>query len=74
MAAVGNNVLTLADWAKRVDASGKTPDIVNLLSQTNEALVDSLWKPSNMPAAERIIQRTGLPSRPAAPLAAVPKA
>ena len=62
MAAVGNNVLTLADWAKRVDASGKTPDIVNLLSQTNEALVDSLWKPSNMPAAERIIQRTGLPT------------
>jgi len=62
MAAVGNTVLTLADWAKRVDASGNTPDIVDMLSQSNEFILDALWKESNQPASERIIQRTGLPS------------
>jgi len=62
MAAVGNTVLTLADWAKRLDPSGNTINIVEMLSQTNEMLNDALWKESNQPASERIIQRTGLPS------------
>lgn len=62
MAAVGNAVLTLADWAKRVDQDGNTPAIVEMLSQTNEMVGDALWKESNQPGSERIIQRTGLPS------------
>lgn len=62
MAAVGNTVLTLADWAKRLDPKGNTIDIVEMLSQTNEMVVDALWKASNQPGSERIVQRTGLPS------------
>lgn len=62
MAAVGNTVLTLADWAKRLDPKGNTIDIVEMLAQTNEAITDALWKPSNQPGSERIVQRTGLPS------------
>jgi len=62
MAAVGSTVLTLADWAKRLDPAGRTIDIVEMLSQTNEMLVDALWKESNQPGSERVIQRTGLPA------------
>lgn len=62
MATLGSGVLTLADWAKRVDPDGKVPAIVELLSQTNELLVDMLWKEGNLPTGERTTVRTGLPS------------
>lgn len=62
MATLGANVLTLADWAKRLDPDGKTPQIVELLSQTNEILNDMLWKEGNLPTGERTIIRTGLPT------------
>lgn len=62
MATVGTNVLTLLDWAKRVDPSGKTAMIVELLSQTNEMLSDMLWREGNLPTGHRITQRTGLPT------------
>jgi len=61
MAVLGGNVLTLADWAKRLDPDGKTPAIVELLSQTNEVLVDMLFKEGNLPTGERTTIRTGLP-------------
>ena len=32
MAELGANVLTLKDWAKRLDPDGKVPSIVELLS------------------------------------------
>lgn len=59
---IGNTILTLSDWAKRLDPEGNTINIVEMLSQTNEMLVDALWKESNGPNYERIVQRTGLPS------------
>lgn len=62
MAAVGDTLLTLADWAKRQDPDGKTASIVELLSQSNEILTDAVFKEGNLPTGERITQRTGLPS------------
>ncbi len=62
MATIGNLVLTLADWAKRLDPSGKTSAIVELLSQTNEILTDMLVKEGNLPTGERTTVRTGLPT------------
>jgi len=56
------NVLTLADWAKRLDPDGKVPSIVELLSQTNEILVDKLWMEGNLPTGHRTTVRTGLPT------------
>ena len=62
MAALGQYVLTLADWAKRVDPDGKTPAIVELLSQTNEVLDDMLFAEGNLPTGHRTTVRTGLPT------------
>lgn len=62
MATLGANVLTLADWAKRLDPEGKVPSIVELLSQTNELLADMLWQEGNLPTGHRTTVRTGLPS------------
>lgn len=62
MATLGATVLTLADWAKRLDPDGKVPTIVELLAETNEILNDMLWKEGNLPTGHRITQRTGLPT------------
>jgi len=61
MATIGNNVLTLADWAKRLDPDGKTAKIVEILSQTNEILDDMMVKEGNLPTGEQTTIRTGLP-------------
>lgn len=62
MAALGANVLTLADWAKRLDPDGKSPKIVEMLSQTNEILDDMLFMEGNLPTGHRTTVRTGLPT------------
>lgn len=62
MATLGTTVLTLADWAKRLDPDGKVPTIVELLSETNAILNDMLWREGNLPTGHRITQRTGLPT------------
>lgn len=62
MATLGATVLTLADWAKRIDPDGKTPNIVELLAQTNEILTDMLWVEGNLPTGHRTTVRTGLPT------------
>lgn len=62
MATIGNQVVTLADHAKRLDPSGKTSAIVEMLSQTNEILLDMHWKEGNLPTGERTTIRTGLPT------------
>lgn len=61
-ATLASNVLTLTDWAKRLDPDGKVPTIVELLSQTNDILTDMLWKEGNLPTGERTTVRTGLPT------------
>jgi hypothetical protein len=62
MATIGSAVLTLADWAKRIDPDGKTPAIVEMLEQTNEILMDMLWIEGNLPTGHRTTDRTGLPT------------
>jgi hypothetical protein len=62
MATIGNTVLTLADWATRIDPDGKTPQIVEMLGQTNEILTDMLWQEGNLPTGHRTTVRTGLPT------------
>jgi hypothetical protein len=57
MATLGANVLTLADFAKRVDPDGKVPSIVELLSQSNEVLQDMLWMEGNLPTGHRTTVR-----------------
>lgn len=62
MAILGATVLTLTDWAKRLDPDGKVPAIVELLSQTNEILDDMMFMEGNLPTGHRSTVRTGLPS------------
>lgn len=59
---VGSNVLTLADWAKRLDPDGETAAVIELLSQKNEILDDMLWMEGNLPTGHRTTVRTGLPA------------
>jgi len=61
MATLGGGVLTLEDWAKRLDPDGKVPKIVELLAQTNQILEDKLWMEGNLPTGHRTTVRTGLP-------------
>lgn len=61
-ASIGANVLTLVDWAKRLDPDGKVPDIVEMLNQTNEVLEDMLWMEGNLATGHRTTVRTGLPA------------
>lgn len=61
MATLATNVLTLADWAKRLDPDGKTALIVEVLDQMNEILTDMLFKEGNLPTGDQATIRTGLP-------------
>jgi hypothetical protein len=62
MATLGQNALTLADWAKRLDPDGKVPAIVEMLSQSNEILDDMMFMEGNLPTGHRTNIRTGLPT------------
>lgn len=54
--------LTLLDWAKRLDPSGRIAGIVELLGQTNQILDDAVWQEGNLPTGHRTTVRTGLPT------------
>jgi len=58
---MSGNVLTLADWAKRLDPMGKVPTIVELLAQSNPILDDIAYQEGNLPTGHRCTIRTGLP-------------
>ena len=62
MATLAGNLLTLGDWAKRRDPSGKTSMIVETLSESNMVLEDMLFKEGNLPTGEQTTIRTGLPT------------
>ncbi|MGI9543272.1 MAG: major capsid protein [Cyclobacteriaceae bacterium] len=62
MATIGADVLTLNDWAKRLDPDGKTAIITEILSQSNEILDEMQWKEGNLPTGEQTSVRTGLPN------------
>lgn len=62
MATLSTAALTLVDWAKRKDPTGKIARIVELLSQSNEILTDMLWLEGNLETGHRTTVRTGLPT------------
>lgn len=62
MATVGGTVLTLTDFAQRLDPDGSVPEIAEMLNEKNEVLSDMLWVEGNLPTGMRTTQRTGLPN------------
>lgn len=62
MATLNTGVLSLMDWAKRLDPDGKVPQIVELLAKTNEILLDQPFMQGNLPTGHRMTMRTGLPT------------
>ena len=58
---MANAYLTLADWGRRVDPSGKIDDIAEVLSQCNQIYDDMLWREGNLPTGHKSTIRTGLP-------------
>lgn len=62
MATLSTGMLTLADWAKRLDPDGKIETkIAEMLSQTNEVLEDAVFREGNLPTGHLSTIRTGLP-------------
>jgi hypothetical protein len=61
MAELSTAALTLGEHAKRLDPDGKTAQVVELLSQTNEIIDDMLWREGNQPMGDQATVRTGLP-------------
>jgi hypothetical protein len=59
---VGATVPTLIDVAKRTDPDGKIADIAEILTQTNEVLLDMPFLEGNLPTGHRTTVRTGLPT------------
>lgn len=59
---VGATVPTLIDVAKRTDPDGKIADIAEILTQTNEVLLDMPFIEGNLPTGHRTTVRTGLPA------------
>lgn len=57
-----SGAVTLLDWAKSIDPDGKTAAVAELLSQTNEILLDMPWMEGNLPTGHRGTLRTALPS------------
>lgn len=62
MAAVGSTVLTLLDVAKGQDPDGSVAQVAELLSITNEILIDMPWVEGNTQTGNRTTVRTGLPT------------
>lgn len=60
--AIASNVVTLADWATRVEPDGKIAQIIEMLGQKNEIIPDMHWEQGNLPTGHRVFQRTGLPT------------
>lgn len=52
----------LLDWARTVDPDGTTADVAELLSQSNEILMDMSLIPGNLPTGHQGTIRTGLPA------------
>lgn len=61
MATINATVATLLDHAKRLDPDGKIAKIAEILSQSNEMLLDCLYKEGNLPTGHRSTLRTALP-------------
>ncbi len=61
MATLVSTLPTLIDVAKRTEPDGKIAAVAELLSQTNEILLDAPFMEGNLPTGHRVTIRTGLP-------------
>ena len=63
MAELAADVLTLVDYAKRLDpeTNSVTQTIAEMLNETNAILTDMMWKQGNLQTGHRLTMRTGLP-------------
>jgi len=57
-----NGKVTLIDWAKSLDPDGSVATVAELLSQTNEVLLDMPFIEGNLPTGHKHTIRTGLPT------------
>ncbi len=55
------DALTLLDIARRLDPNGNIAAIAEMLTQTNEVLLDIPWVEGNLPTGHKTTVRTGLP-------------
>lgn len=61
MSTIGASTRTLLDVAKSLDPDGKVAKVVELLSMTNEILLDMPFREGNLQTGHRTTVRTGLP-------------
>ena len=54
--------VTLLDIAKATDPDGRIADVAEMLTQTNEILLDLPWFEGNLPTGHKATIRTGLPT------------
>lgn len=62
MATIGNTNLTLADWSRRRDPSGKTAMVIEALEERTPALQDAVTIEGNLPTGHRTTIRSTLPT------------
>ncbi len=63
MAGLNSTVFSLVDAVKRLTPNGGVEtDIAELLMQSNEMLLDMMWKEGNLATGHRLTMRTGLPT------------
>lgn len=62
MSLLAGNVLTMADWLKRIEPDGTIADIVELLRQDNAILDDMQFMEANERTGHVMTQRVGLPT------------
>lgn len=62
MATLSTAFPTLTDVAKRLDPDGKVASIAELLTQTNDMLMEMPWYEGNLPTGHQTTVRTGLPT------------
>jgi len=59
---VASGAVTLLDWANSIDPNGKVAKVAELLSQSNEMLLDMPFMEGNLPTGHKASIRTGLPA------------
>lgn len=62
MATLSSTLPTLIDVAKRMDPDGKIAAVAEVLSQTNDILLDAPFMEGNLETGHRVSIRTGLPA------------
>lgn len=62
MAIIGANNLGIIDIAKRLDPNGDTADVAEMLSQSNQIVLDIPFVEGNLPTGNQSTIRTGYPA------------